>query len=340
MPLPAIRMPSRARLLAALSALLLFGALVGCSTLSGSDAPPAPAAPAPSGAAAGSAPELTELQVGVLPIVDLAAVQRAQSAGYFAAEGLTVELVTIQGGAAAVPQLVSGDLDLTWSSWPSVILAQQQGVTRFHVLQTGYDTADGSFQLMTLPGSTVRTPQDLVGKKVATNTFRSITEIMARSAMQRAGVDPNGVQFVELPFPDMIPALQNNQIDAAILLEPFVTVAKGMGAVSVLNVASGPTAGLPIAGVASTAEFAQQNPNTVAAFSRALDKAQAEMSDRAIVEQVLPTYTTIKPDAVSQLQLGAWPATLEAERLQQVADLMLEFGVITEKFDVAPLLAD
>jgi NitT/TauT family transport system substrate-binding protein len=157
--------------------------------------------------------------------------------------------------------------------------------------------------------------------------------------MQGAGVDPNSVQFVELPFPDMIPALQNGQIEAAILLEPFLTVAAGQGAVSVLNVASGPTADLPIAGIATTAEFARDNPNTLAAFQRALDRAQAEMGDRATVEQTLTGYTSITPEVAPRLTLGTWAPGLDQAGLQRVSDLMLQYGVLPQPFDVAPLLA-
>ncbi|MCO1658581.1 ABC transporter substrate-binding protein [Pseudonocardia humida] len=318
-------------------AVAAFLITTACSALSGSQAQPQQAAPGP--AQPGNL-EKTELQVGVLPIVDLAAVQRAQSAGHFGAEGLDVTLVTIQGGAVAIPQLVSGDLDLSWTSWPSVILAQAQGIDDFRVLQPGYETAEKSFQLVTMPDSVVRTPQDLAGKRVATNTFNSITEIMARSAMQDAGVDPETVEFVELPFPDMIPGLQNDQIDAAILLEPFIALAKSrLDARSVLDVAAGPTAELPIAGVATTSRFAQENPNTLAAFERALGKAQYEMADRSVVEQTLPEYTTVEPEIVAQLTLGAWPTALAAPDLQRVSDLMLRFGVLTQEFDVAELLA-
>lgn len=309
-------------------------AVTGCSALGGSDAPPDPAA-----SASTNGLEQTSLQVGVLPIVDVAALHRAQNAGYFAAEGLTVELVPIQGGAVAIPQLVQGDLDMTFTNWPSLLLAQSQSVSDFRLVNAGYDAAENTFLVVTKPDSPVKSPQDLAGKRVAVNTFKNVVELVARSALQTNGVDSNTVQFVDIPFPDMIPALQNGQIDAAVMVEPFITqAATSLGAVSVLDAASGPTGGIPIGGVAATAEFAQKNPNTVKAFQRALDKAQAEMADRSIVEQTLPTYSKINAETAALLNLGTWPTGLDATRLQRVADLMREFGVLTEPLDVAPLI--
>lgn len=320
------------QMIALTGAATVLATLAGCGALGGSDAEPEQGAPSESGL------EQTAVQVGVLPIVDVAAIQRAQNEGYFEAEGLAVELIPIQGGAVAVPQLISGDLDMTWTNYTAVFQAQAQGIGEFRLVP-GYDAGPSTFVIMTGPDSPIRTPQDLADKRIAVNTFRNVVELTARSALETNGVESDTVTFVDIPFPDMIPALQNGQIDAAVLLEPFITQAStGFGAISVLDAASGPTEGLPIAGVGMTRQFAEQNPNTVAAFQRALDKAQAEMADRSIVESTLPIYSQITPETAALLNLGTWPTTLDAVRLQRVADLMREFGVLTEPLDVAPMI--
>ncbi len=322
----------RSRIVALGAAALLLAA-AGCSALGGSDAEPEGVEPAPGGL------EKPSLRFGILPIVDVAALPRAQNAGYFAEEGLTVELVVVPSGAAAIPQLVNGELDMAFVNWPSLLLAQSQEIEDFRIVYPGYAAASNSFAILTRPDSTVKTPQDLAGKRIAVNTRGSINEVLALSAMQTNGVDASGVQWVDMPFPEMIPAMQNDQIDAAIMVEPFQTAAsRNLGAVTVLDITSGPTADIPIAGGAATAEFVAQNPNTVAAFQRAVAKAQADMADRAVVEETLPTYTQIDAPTAALLNLGVWPTTLDTTRLQRMADLMREFGVLTEPVDVAPLL--
>jgi NitT/TauT family transport system substrate-binding protein len=310
--------------------------------LAGCGGPANPAAEAsPASVESGStAPEKPNLRVGVLSIVDTAAVQLAKSAGYFSTEGLNVELVPIQGGAVAVPQLASGELDLSWVGWSSAILAQSQGLSSFRLLPEGYNTVPGSFQIMTMPGSPVTRPQDLEGRTIATNTAKSITDLMTRSALQSAGVDASTVKFLEVPFPNMIEALQDGEVDGAIMVEPFITLAENqLKAVPVLDVtAAEATDDLSIAGIASTVRWAQQNPRTLAAFERALRIAQAEMANRRVVDQVLVDYTSIGPDTVSQLSLGSWPTTLDTTGLQRVSDLMEQFGVLNRYFDVRPML--
>src|SRR3954447_26863824 len=320
--------------LTALGAAALITVAAGCGALGGSSAQPES-----NGGGGGGGLEHPNLKVGVLPIVDVAAAQRAQTAGYFKNEGLNVELATVQSGAVAMPQLIAGDLDMTWTNWTSVIQASSAKVADLRVLNASYQAAPNSFLILTRPENNIRTPQDLAGNRIAINAKGSITELIADSALQTNGVDPAGVSFVEVNFPDMPQALATHQVDATVILEPFLTAEETAGAVTVLDAASGPTSEIPIAGIAATAKFVQENPNTVAAFQRAMSKAQADVADRSVVEQTLPTYTKITPDTAPLLNLGTWPATIDATRLQRVADLMTQFKMIPASFDVKPLLA-
>ena len=75
----------------------------------------------------------------------------------------------------------------------------------------------------------------------------------------------------------------------------------------------------------------------MAAFRSAVARAQAEMSDRSVVERTLPTYTRITPDIAPLISLGTWPAALDRARLQRDADLMRRFGMLTD-LDVGPMI--
>ena len=76
----------------------------------------------------------------------------------------------------------------------------------------------------------------------------------------------------------------------------------------------------------------------MAAFRRAVARAQADMADRGVVEQILPTYTKITPDTAALIALGSWPATLDGVRLQRDVDLMRQYGVLTADLDVRSMV--
>ncbi|MFC7644481.1 hypothetical protein ACFQX6_30085 [Streptosporangium lutulentum] len=77
----------------------------------------------------------------------------------------------------------------------------------------------------------------------------------------------------------------------------------------------------------------------MAAFQRAMTKAMELAADRATVVAIIPKYTTIKPEAAASLAIGGFPTTLNATRLQRVADTMHEYGLLTETLNVQDLIA-
>ena len=62
-------------------------------------------------------PEQTELRLGVIPIADVAPVFIASS-GHLRGHGLTVTTEFAAGGAASIPAVVSGDIDLAFGAYP------------------------------------------------------------------------------------------------------------------------------------------------------------------------------------------------------------------------------
>jgi len=80
----------------------------------------------------------------------------------------------------------------------------------------------------------VRGIADLRGRKVAIISLASSAEITMSRALRDAGLQWDDVEFVTLPFPDMLPALANGAIDAALLIEPLLSAALAGGSAAVL----------------------------------------------------------------------------------------------------------
>lgn len=103
---------------------------------------------------------------------------------------------------------------------------------------------------------------------------------------------------------------------------------------------AGPMADFPIAGYLTTETFAAQNPKTVAAFQRALrEGAELALSNPAEVAPALEKYTKIDRATAATMKLGGFATSVDPAKVQRVADLMLEFGYLKQKFDATPLIA-
>ncbi|MET0136670.1 MAG: ABC transporter substrate-binding protein [Kibdelosporangium sp.] len=317
------------RLIAGLISATLLAAVSGCGLIGGED-------PADQG---GSGSEKAKITLGALPIVDVAPIHIALKKGYFRDEGVDVEVKVIQGGAAGIPGLVNGELDVTFGNWVSFLSAQSKGAADLKLVADAYRAKPGMFLVLSAPDSAVKAPQDLVGRKVAVNTRANVAELAVRSALQAQQIDPNTVQFTEMAFPDMQAALQRKDIDAALLVEPFITRAQQqIGAVTVLDTIAGDTTDLPIAGYATSAKFAQENPKTLDAFRRALVKAQRDAANKAEVESVVTGYAKVDASIAAVLRLGSYPSSIDVERLRGVVSLMKANGMLPGDVDPAAML--
>lgn len=315
--------------------------LAGCSAApSPSQIGSPPPASSPDGSAAAT-PEIADLVVGILPIIDLAPLHIAIAQGLFEAEGLRVSTEVLAGGAAAIPALVAGDLQVTFGAWPSFLKANAGGI-ELRAVADGDAAAPGFTQFLALPGSDLEgNPAGMAGKKIAINTLGNLGELAVRWALTEAGVDPDSVQLVEIPFPDMGAALESGNVDVIWAVEPGVTVAKSvLGAVVVVDSYIGPMAGFPVAGYQVTRQFAERYPNTVAAFRRAITAAAAiARANPQLVTDLAPSFTSLTPELAAQISLPVYGGTIEAATLHRVYDLLVSFGIMAEGLDVDALIA-
>ncbi|SFE14208.1 NitT/TauT family transport system substrate-binding protein [Actinopolyspora alba] len=283
---------------------------------------------------------MTTINLGTMPAVDVAPLHLAKENDYFAEAGLKINTTTIAGGAQGIPKIASGELDVTFGNWVSFIRAKQQDKVDVKAISDAYQATKGTFLLMHMPDGSVQKPADLEGKKVAVNTRANLNELTAVSALQTRGVDTSKIEFVTMDFPDMPAALERGDVAAASVIEPFISRANQLGAETLLDQASGPTANMPIAGYAATSEWVEQNSEAAAKFQRVMSKAQAEANgDRNAVEELLPNYTKIKPKTASLVTIGTYPSTLEASRLKSVVSLMENNGELpANQFDIKTML--
>jgi NitT/TauT family transport system substrate-binding protein len=272
--------------------------------------------------------------------VDVAPVFIAIEQGIFAAEGLEVSTEVMQGGAAAVPALVAGDLDIAFGAWPSFLLANEQGIG-LRAVADGDAARPGFTELLTLPASGLEgNPAGMAGRTVAVNTLNSLGEMAVRSVVRDAGADPAQVQLVEIPFPDMPAALERGDVDAIWASEPIATLAKSeVGAVLVADSFSGELDGFPVAGYQATSEFATAQPDAVAAFQRAIAEAsRLAADDPALVTALAPEFTSLTAELAGEITLPAYSAELDVASLERVYDYLVDFGIAEGGLDVASLV--
>jgi NitT/TauT family transport system substrate-binding protein len=317
--------------------LLALLTLAGCSALGDDKGSTNNQGSAPTSA---GAPEKASVKVAVLPTMDTVPLHLAIEAGYFKDAGLEVTPVTAASGADCVAKLVSGEVDFAFSSWTPFFVAKSKGAADVKLVADATTSASGYSVVSVLPNSPIQSIKDLAGKRVAITARLTISHLLVQSQLKAAGLDPNGVQYVEMPFPQMTPALQAGQIDAAFLVEPFIQGAiKQANVRQVFDTNTGPTADLPLTGYAATGPFVSGNKRTVEAFQRALKKAtDAAKGDRAKVDPLLEKIAKVDTATAKKTVLANFVSSLDPTKIQRVVDIMVEFKALDKRIEVADMV--
>ena len=294
-----------------------------------------------SGAAEGAAPDPDEpiaITVGTLPAGDYAPLYIAQDEGFFEEEGLDVTIEIIAGGAVGVTQLVSGELDFSSATWANVLSAVSQGL-EIQVVREGTDSSkEGINGMIAKEGSGLEGPEDLRGQTISVNTLQSATELQIRDCLDSAGVGPDEYELVEVPFPEVGAAVSQGRIAAGFVPEPFITIGEAEGLVPIMypSVCNEDQSNMPLINWNTSRQFAEQNPEAVAAFVRAMDKAtQLAIDDPQVVVDILPTFTTLTPELAGELVLPNFveDGTPDLEGAELTMDLMVEWGLLDKPLD-------
>jgi NitT/TauT family transport system substrate-binding protein len=121
------------------------------------------------------------------------------------------------------------------------------------------------------------------------------------------------------------------------VVEPFGTIARNtLEATLVADMFSGTLSGFPVAGWQVTQEFADANPNTIAAFNRAFVKAtEIAVEEDGALAAIVPTYTSATPELAAELNYPNMVSGLDITVLQSVPDTMTEQGLLEEPINVA-----
>jgi NitT/TauT family transport system substrate-binding protein len=287
----------------------------------------------------GGAAELTPVTVGILPVADLAPLYHGIEQGYFEEEGLDVRTEVGQGGAALVPAVQSGEYQLAFGNYVSLMLARQNGVEVRIVsnLVSGADTADrGTNGLLVAPDSGIESVDDLAGRLFAVSTLDNVAEVNIRTTLRNHDVDDSEIEFTELPFPEMNAAVESGDVDVAWQAEPFVTLGEDAGLVDVADPMYETMPSMPLAGMFASDGWLDENPELAEGFVRALHRSLEDGADEQAMRDAIAANTETPPDVVAELALANWQPDLDLEKLGLVADLAVTYEIL----DTAPDLQE
>src|SRR5689334_17179877 len=151
----------------------------------------------------------------------------ARQLGEFEKAGVAVELVDLKGGSDALKAVLGGSADVVSGYFDHCVnlAAKKQELVSFVV----YDRYPG-LVLVVSPSHTAEIKQvkDLAGKKVGVSAPGSSTDFFLKYLLKKNGLDPASAAVIGVGLgATAVAAMEQGQIDAAVMLDPSVTVLQG-----------------------------------------------------------------------------------------------------------------
>jgi NitT/TauT family transport system substrate-binding protein len=151
----------------------------------------------------------------------------AKQLGEFDKVGLTVDLVDLKGGSDALKAVLGGSADVVSGYFDHCVnlAAKKQELQAFVV----YDRYPG-LVLVVSPShdGEIKSIKDLAGKKVGVSAPGSSTDFFLKYLLRKNGLDPASAAVIGVGIgATAVAAMEQGQIDAAVMLDPSVTVLQG-----------------------------------------------------------------------------------------------------------------
>jgi NitT/TauT family transport system substrate-binding protein len=276
----------------------------------------------------------------------------AQAAGCFKEEGLSVEIVNLRGSPAVMGALVGGALDYGASTFDDVLVGASRGLTVTRFLSTAKLPL---FALAVAPGRTgdIKTVADLEGRTVGVVAPGSAAEGWLRTIMKKAGADPSKVRFASLG-PNILEPLRQNQVDAAWINEPSLTMIVRSGGKSLVNFMDTEEANRLLGGryefmgVSVRKEEAADRRQEMMALARALNKGLALLQSitPAEVVQALPAAMRagldipLTEEVIGRTRAALFPLNtmIDVDACDRVAETLKFIGLIKPEIMASQVL--
>ena len=151
----------------------------------------------------------------------------AKQLGEYEKAGVNVEIVDFKGGSESLKAVIGGSADVVSGYFDHCVnlAAKGQHLQAFVV----YDRFPG-FALVVSPkhASEINSIKDLANKKIGVSAPGSSTDFFLKFILKKNGVDPNSVGVIGVGLgATAVAAMEQGTIDAAIMLDPAVTILQG-----------------------------------------------------------------------------------------------------------------
>lgn len=231
----------------------------------------------------------------------------ADSKGYFKDYNIEVEFATFANSDEMLPALAAGKIDVAGGiSTASFFNSIAQGIDVKIIADKGHNVKGKSYFTFVIDKDhegIIKEYEDLKGKRIAVSSQNGVDDYIFQEMLDHIGLTRNDVEFVLMPdFANMMAAMENNTIDAALQIEPLITKGQAEGIHVKFKDATDFAPKAQIAMVLGSPEFVNEKQDVAVRFAAAYLKGLRDYNDAFVkgtgdldgIINIMSEYTALK----------------------------------------------
>ncbi|MFG1282728.1 CmpA/NrtA family ABC transporter substrate-binding protein [Xanthobacter autotrophicus] len=256
-------------------------------------------------------PEKTDLKVGFIPITCATPIIMAHPMGFYAKQGLNVEVVKTAGWAVIRDKTINKEYDAAHMLAPMPLaISQGLGSNPIPFVTAAIENINGQSFTLGIKHKDKMDVKSWKGLKFAIPYDFSMHNYLLRYLLAENGIDPDtDVQLRVVPPPEMVANLRAENIDGFLAPDNVAQRAVFDGVGFIHSLSKTMWDGHPCCAFAASREFITTMPNTYAALLRAIVDATGYASKtenrKAIAEAIAPpAYLNAPVTVLEQVLVG------------------------------------
>lgn len=279
------------------------------------------------------------VRAGTIPADVAAVVEYAVDNGYFKSAGLDVQIQIMQSGPVIAPAVIGGSLDVGAANTGSLAGAVERGLPlRIFAPASQVSASTSTDVIMVKDDSPIKTGADVNGKTVAIVAMKTVQHALFLAWVDKHGGDSKTVKMIEIPFPEMVGALDSGRVDVAIPSEPFTSQGRAGNRV-IGNCYEALTSQMLLFGFFATETWLAANTDTALKFAAGIKQAAIWANSHVKASAVLLTkFTNLSPDVANTMGRANYATTLEPSMIEPAIDYMVKYGFLPKTIDPNALI--
>jgi NitT/TauT family transport system substrate-binding protein len=259
----------------------------------------------------------------------------------FAQAGLKVEVQPFTNYGALQGAIAGKALDVGILDTLATAVGASRGVPFTILAAASTQIAKSPTMLLCVAKSSpLRSGKELEGKTIAVASLGGSAEATLRAWLEKEGAEQSKVGLIEMPLPQMGPALERGTVAAAEIFEPALTVARLAGARPFGRVYDAVAPQFYPNVWVTTAEYVQANgallKRLVSTVYKIAAWANAHQSGSGAI---LMKYSKLDPNVVTAMTRTQYSTALEPKLLQPLIDVGAKFSMLAAAVNGATLIA-